>query len=288
MNDWQKAGKIAAQAREYAVEVCKIGKSYTYVVDKVEDFIRKKGASPAFPMDLSVNDIAAHYCPYIDDKNILQKGDLVKLDIGVHVNGRVADNACTVELGTTKWKGLIKASKDACLAACELAVPDAPIRNLGKIIDETIKDAGFQTITNLSGHGVEEWIVHTSPTIPNYDNGNETKLKEGTHIAIEPFATTGVGAVKDGKGCGVYMLLEKRPLRMDSAKKLLMYIEKNYNTLPFTERWLKDFKNIKFLLALLEKENILKQYSVLPEKNGGFVSQYEDTVEVGTGVTTKL
>jgi len=288
MNDWQKAGKIAAEAREYAIEVCQIGKTYTHVVDKVEDFIRKKGAQPAFPMDISVNAIAAHYCPYIDDKNILQKGDLVKLDIGVHVDGAVADNACTVELGTTKWKALIKASKDACLAACDLAVPDTPIRNIGKIVEQTITDAGFQPITNLSGHGVERWIVHTPPTIPNYDNGNATKLKEGMHIAIEPFATDGSGAVKDGKGDGVYMLQQKKPLRLDSAKKLLMQIEKNYNTLPFTERWLKDVKNVKFLLGLLEKENILRQYTVLPEKSGGMVTQHENTIEIGTGITTKI
>ncbi|MDP3917373.1 MAG: type II methionyl aminopeptidase [Nanoarchaeota archaeon] len=288
MDDWQKAGKIAAEAREYAKEICRIGKTYTYVADKVEEFIIKKGAFPAFPMDISVNSIAAHYCPYINDENVLEKGDLVKLDIGAHVNGAVADNACTVEIGTDEHKELILASKDACDAGCEKAIPGAMIKNIGKVIDETIRSHGFVPITNLSGHGLDRWIVHDAPTIPNYDNGNEMKLEEGQHIAIEPFATDGIGSVKEGKPCGVYAFLEKKPVRLDSARKLMSQIEKDYKTLPFTERWLKDVKNIKFLLKLLEQAEVVKQYTVLPEKNGGMVSQYENTVCVGKGVTTKI
>lgn len=288
MNDWLKAGKIAADAREYAVGICKAGKTYTEVADKTEDFIIKKGAFPAFPMDVSVNHVAAHYCPFIDDESVLEKGDLVKLDIGVHVNGAVADNAITVELGTNKYRDLILASKDACLAACEIAVPGTEISKLGKVVEETITSAGFSPITNLSGHGVDLWQVHTEPTIPNYDNGNSKKLFEGQHIAIEPFATTGVGSIKEGKPCGVYAFLGKKPVRLDGARKLMAKIEKDYKTLPFTERWLKDVKNVKFLLSLLEKAGVVKQYTVLPEKKDGMVSQYENTVEVGTGITTKV
>ena len=288
MNDWRKAGKIAAEAREYAKEVCKAGKTYTFVVDKVEDFIKKKGAFPGFPMDISVNSVAAHYCPFIDDDNVLEKGDLVKLDVGVHINGAIADNACTVEIGTNNWKDLISASKEACLAACEIATPGNAVRNIGKIVEETITSAGFTPIGNLAGHGLELWNVHTSPTMPNFDNGNETKLEEGHYIAIEPFATDGIGAVSEGKPCGVYALLEKKPVRLDSARKLMNQIEKDYKTLPFTERWLKDVKNIKFLLNLLEKSGVVQQYTILPEKNGGMVSQHENTIEIGTGITTRV
>ena len=287
MNDWFKAGKIAAEAREYAVSICKPGKTYTEVVDKTEESIIKKGGFPAFPMDISVNQIAAHYCPFIDDDNVLEKGDLVKLDIGVHVNGAVADNAITVELGTNDYRDMILASKDACLAACEIATPGTEIGKLGKVIEETITGAGFNPITNLSGHGVDYWKVHTDPTIPNYDNGNPNKLVEGQHIAIEPFATDGEGAVKEGKPCGVYAFLGKKPMGLDSARKLMGQIERDYKTLPFTERWLKDVKNAKFLLNMLEKAGVVKQYTILPEKKG-MVTQYENTVEIGNGITTKV
>ncbi len=290
MNDWLKAGKLAAQAREYAQEVCVAGKSYTYIVDTVEDFIIKRGGFPAFPMDISVNHVAAHYCPFIDDpeENIVKKGDVIKLDIGVHINGAVADNACTVEIGTNKWAKLIRASKEACLAACDLATPGRPIYQLGAIVEDTIRSHGFNPITNLSGHGVGLWQVHTAPAIPNYDNGNKKTLVEGQYIAIEPFATDGIGSVSEGKPCGVYGFLQKKPVRLPGARKLMGHIEKTYNTLPFTERWLKDTPNIKFLLALLEREGVIKQYTILPEKKNGMVTQHENTIEIGTGITTKI
>ncbi len=288
MNDWEKAGKIGAQAREYAASLCKVGKTYVEFVDSVEEFIIKKGGFPAFPMDLSVDAMAAHYCPFIDDKGVLKKGDVVKLDIGVHVNGCVVDNAMTVEIGSDKYKELIKCCKEACLAGCEEAKPNAEINKIGKVIAEIIKDAGFTHISNLSGHGVGKWEVHCAPTIPNFDNGNKTKLKEGQYIAIEPFSTTGVGQVKEGKLSGVYGFIEKKPVRLDSARKLMGKIEKDYKTLPFTERWLKDVKNIKFLLGILEKTGVIQQYKQLPEKSGGIVAQYENTVCVGKGIITKI
>jgi methionyl aminopeptidase len=288
MDDWEKAGKIGAEAREYAVELCKIGKTYAFIADSVEDFIIKKGGFPAFPMDVSVNNMAAHYCPFIDDKGILEKGDVVKLDIGVHVNGYVVDNATTVEVGSDKYKDLIKCCKEACVAGCEQALPDVEVKNIGKVIAQTIKDAGFTHISNLSGHGVGRWEVHCAPTIPNFDNGNDAKLIEGQHIAIEPFSTTGIGQVKEGKMSGVYQFVEKKPVRLDGARKLMIKIEKEYKSLPFTERWLKDVPNVKFLLGLLEKSGVIEQYKQLPEKSGGVVAQQENTICIGKGVITKI
>jgi methionyl aminopeptidase len=286
--DWLKAGKIGAEAREYAVELCKVGKTYSFIADSVEDFIIKKGGFPAFPMDVSVNNMAAHYCPFIDDKGVLEKGDVVKLDIGVHVNGCVVDNATTVEVGSDKHKELIKCCKEACVAGCEKAVPDVEVRKIGEVIAQTIKDAGFTHISNLSGHGVGKWKVHCSPTIPNFDNGNKAKLTEGEYIAIEPFSTTGIGQVKEGKMSGVYRFVEKKPTRLDGARKLMTKIDKEYNGLPFTERWLKDVQNVKFLLGILEKSGAIEQYKQLPEKSGGIVAQQENTVCVGKGVITKI
>tara|TARA_Y100000310_G_scaffold231157_1_gene233672 strand:+ start:1704 stop:2570 length:867 start_codon:yes stop_codon:yes gene_type:complete len=288
MNDWMKAGKIAAEAREYAKKICKEGNLYSEIANNVEDFIKGKNAGIAFPMDVSVNNMAAHYCPFLDDKSVIIKGDVVKLDIGVHVNGHVADNACTVEVGTNKWAELIKSSKDACDAGCEIAVPGYKIRKIGKVIQDTIEGNGFVSISNLSGHGVGVYEVHLPPTIPNYDNGDKTMLEEGQHIAIEPFATDGKGFVKKGKLSGVYRFIAKKPVRLDGARKLMSFIEKEYKTLPFTERWLGDFKNVKFLLKLLKRDGVIEEYEQLPEEAGGMVSQYENTVEVGVGVTTKI
>lgn len=286
MNDWQKAGEIARKAREYAVSITQVGMKHLDVVEKTEQKIRDLGGKPAFPMDLSVNAMAAHVTPKVDDGNVVMKGDLIKLDIGAHVNGCVADTAVTVEVGTTKWKELIKAANDAVKAAIEQAIPGNQIRNIGKVIEQTIVHAGFKNIKNLSGHGLNEWIVHDAPTIPNYDNGDTTKLLEGQHIAIEPFATPGIGAVGEGKPCGVYMLIALRPVRLQSLRDMVRYIQEEFQTLPFCARWVKHMPNHQFALRQLEKEGVLKQYTDLPEKSGGMVSQAEHTVEVGTGQLT--
>jgi len=288
MDDWKKSGKIAAEAREYAKSICKKGVKYIEISNKIEEFIKKKGGKVAFPVDISVGSVAAHDSPFLGDSRVIEKGDLVKFDIGVHVNGRVADNACTVEVGGTKWKDMIKAAEEAVKAGVEVAVPGCSVNKIGKVIKETISGYGFVPIVNLSGHGVGVYEIHTSPTIPNHDNGDETKLKEGQHIAIEPFATNGVGYVKEGKGSGIYRLVMKKPVRLAGARKLIEFVEKEYKTLPFAERWLKDFKNVKFLLSLLKREGVFEEYPQLPERSGGMVSQYENTIEVGKGVLTKV
>ena len=286
MNDWHKAGEIARKAREYAASITKAGMKHLDIVEKTEQKIRDLGGKPAIPMDVSVNAMAAHVTPKVDDDAVVMKGDVIKLDIGAHVNGCVADTAVTVEVGTTHWKNLIQAANDAVKAAIEQAVPGNQIRNIGKVIEHTIVDAGFKSIKNLSGHGLNEWIVHDAPTIPNYDNGDTTKLVKGQHIAIEPFATPGVGAVGEGKPCGVYMLVALRPVRLQSLRDMVRYIQEEFQTLPFCARWVKHMPNHQFALRQLEKEGLLKQYTDLPEKSGGMVSQAEHTVEVGIGQLT--
>ena len=286
MNDWQKAGKIACEAREYALTLARVGARHLDLVEAVEKKIVELGGKPAFPMDVSVNYMAAHVTPKVDDPSVLHVGDLVKLDIGAHVNGCVADTAVTVEIGTTQWKELIRASEQALKAAIEQCIPGSQIRTIGRAINQTITDHGFKAITNLSGHGLGEWIVHDEPTIPNFDNGDTTPLVEGQHIAIEPFATTGIGVVGGGKPCGVYMIQQIKPVRLQSLRAALEYCMAEFNTLPFCARWIKQVPNYQFVLRELERAGILKQYTDLPEKSKGMVSQAEHTVEVGTGQIT--
>ncbi len=286
MDNWKKSGEIARKAKEYAITLCQEGTLYREIADQVEAKIRELGGQPAFPMDVSVNSLAAHDCPFIQDPRVLIRGDVVKLDIGVHIEGCVTDNACTVEIGTHQHSSLIKASEDALRVAIDLVKPGLEIWKIGQAVEDAIKTHGFSPITNLCGHGVELYIIHDKPTIPNYNNGDKTKLMEGQKIAIEPFATTGVGAVKDGKPAGIYRFLQKRPVRLPQARQLLDFIEKTYKTLPFTERWLTQFTNVRFLLSLLERDGSITQYTQLPERSGGVVSQAEKTIEVGYGILT--
>ena len=282
MNDYIKSGEIAAKAREFGKKLCKENTLILEIAEKIEAKMLELGGKPAFPVDVSINHVAAHATPLENDKTKLKKGDLVKLDIGVHVNGAVTDTACTVEVSTNKCNNLIKASENALNEALKIVKPGVKVREIGKVIHDTIVKAGFSPIRNLSGHGLDKFEIHTKPTIPNYDNNDETKLEKDMIIAIEPFATTGIGEIIEGKPSNVYALIEKKPVRLNDARKILDFIEKEYKTLPFAARWLnKKFKNANFVLRVLEKEGIIKQYSQLPEKAKGNVSQAEHSLIVG-------
>ncbi len=286
MKDYIKSGEICKKVREYGITLIREGTKLLDVAEKIEEKIEEFGGKCAFPVDVSLNYVAAHDTPKINDDRILLKGDVVKLDIGVHVNGKVSDTAVTVEIGTKRFDKLILASEVALKKAIDIIKPGVKIREIGKVIQETIQGYGYSPIINLSGHGLDDYEVHAKPTIPNYDNGNNTELTEGMTIAIEPFATDGEGKVSEGKPSGIYSLINEKNIRNSNARKILSFIVEEYKTLPFCERWIiKKFGNgAKLSLLLLEREGIIKQYNVLPEKNKGQVSQAERTVIVGKGV----
>ena len=286
MDTWEQAAKISAQAREYGKTLCVEGAKHLDIAEKVEGKIRELGGKPSFPVDISVNSMAAHASPFPNDLKVLEKGDIVKLDLGAHIDGHVTDTEITVEVGSNKHVKLIKAAADALQAAIDVVQPGVKLCQVGAAIEDVITSAGFQPIRNLSGHGLGLWNVHTAPTIPNYDNGDQTTLEAGQHIAIEPFATDGEGLIKEGKPAGIYGLVQLKPVRLDSARKLLQFIQKEYQTLPFSARWVQHLSSANVALRILEKEGCIQQYTELPERSGGLVSQKEHTIEVGKGILT--
>ncbi len=286
MDDYIKSGEICKKVREYGVSLLKEDTKFIDIAEKIEDKIIELGGEPAFPVDIGINHLAAHDSPRYNDERILKKGDVVKLDVGVHVNGAIADTAVTVEIGTSKYKKLIESAEEALKKAIEVAKPGIEIRKIGVVIKETIENYGYIPIVNLSGHRLDKYEVHAIPSIPNIDNGDNTKLKEGQVFAIEPFATNGAGKVIEGRPSGIYGLILIKNVRDKNTRELLKYLVEKYKTLPFSERWLiKKFGlKIKFSLLSLEREGVIKQYTILPEKNAGQVAQAERTLIIGKGV----
>jgi len=281
MEDWIKAGKITAECINYAKELVGVGLSYLETAEKIEKNIFDLGGKCAFPVNISVNEIAAHDTPFMDDKRVFKEGDLVKIDIGVSVNGAIGDSAVTIDLGDNKE--LVKASEKALSEAIKVIKLGVELREIGKKINEAIKSFGFNPIKNLSGHGLDRYKVHTGLNIPNYDNLDNKGLERG-YIAIEPFATTGGGKIAEGKRSGIYKLEKVKPVRNNLARDLLKFISKEYQTLPFAKRWLKSFKALNFSLNALEKEGIIKEYPLLVESSKGMVSQAEHTLYIGKEV----
>lgn len=285
LKKWEQAGKIAAEALEYGKNLIKKGESLLKISDLIDEKIVKLGAKPAWPSQISCNEIAAHYCADPDD-SVKFEDEVVSLDVGVHVDGFVGDNACTIDL-SGKYKDLLKASEEALNNAIKIIKPGTKVRDIGKEIEQTIKSFGFKPVYNLSGHGISRWVIHDSPSIPNYDNKIETELKENQIIAIEPFSTTGTGMIEDTEKANLFSLVNKKPVRSPFAREILEFVHKEYNTLPFTTRWLsKIFGLGKTNLALKEllRLGILESHPPLVEKAKGMVSVFEKTVLVGEKV----
>lgn len=284
------AGRIAKECLEYGAGLVKKGALLLDVSDKIEAKIAKMGGVPAFPAQLSFNMTAAHNCADPDDKTAFED-DIVKIDVGVHVGGAVADNAMTVDL-SGKWADLVKASKEACHAAEKVLGPGVKVCDVGREIDSVISSFGYKSIRNLCGHGVGLFSIHQDPTIPNYDNEDDTELEEGMFIAVEPFATPGAGLVAETERSNIFMFRERRPVRSPYAKDLLKEVEQRQE-LPFTSRWYSPkFGSAKLNLGLKELLacGAIKAYPPLNEVSKAVVSQHENTFLItanGAKMTTK-
>lgn len=289
MEDWEKAGKIAAEVLEFGKKLVKVDTPLLEVAEKIDEKIISLGGKPAFPVNISINHIAAHYSPYPDDETTFQQGELVKLDVGVHIDGAIGDTACTIDLGDNKE--LVEASERALQEALKMFTPGMKIGEIGKVVQKTIQEYNFVPIINLSGHQVEKYDLHAGITIPNYDNSDPHILKEGQVFAVEPFATNGEGKIIEGKPSGIYKISNIKPVRDPKIRKMIQFIAEEYHGLPFAKRWIvKKFPNANFALTLLENQGVIQQYAQLSEKIKGLVSQAEHTVIVGEKpkITTKI
>lgn len=276
-----EAGKIASQVKKYAREIIKKDVPLLEIAEKIEEKIFELGGKPAFPTNLSINEIAAHFTPSHDDKT--KAHGLLKIDLGVHIDGWIADTAFSIDLENSEEnKKLIEASEQALENAIKIFKEGINLDEIGSIIEKTIEEKGFIPVRNLSGHSMEKYDLHAGITIPNTSDKINYELKEGLY-AIEPFATNGSGRVRDGKPSGIYQLTSEKNVRSPIAREVLNFIIKEYSTLPFCSRWLVKKFGAKALFGLkqLEENENLHQFPQLIESGKGIVAQAENTVLVG-------
>lgn len=285
-----KAGKIASEVREYIKQIVKKDALLFDIAEKIEGKIKELGGKPAFPTNLSINDIAAHYTPSFDDKT--KAYGLLKIDFGVHVDGWVADTSISMDLDNTEEnKILIKAAEEALANALRIAKSGIMFSEIGKEIEKTIGSYKANPIINLTGHSISHYDLHSGATIPNYDNGSKSIMEEGTY-AIEPFTTFGNGRVYDGKPSGIYSLVDEKNVRSPIARMVLDLVIREYSTLPFCSRWIvKELgQSALFGLKQLEDNGNLTQFDQLIEVSHRNVAQAEHTLIIEkdkTLVTTK-
>lgn len=281
MNDdifskYMEAGALAKRFRDEAAAMVLPDVSILELVDTIEQAIRDEGAGIAFPLNISINEDAAHDTAGPGDDRLFSEGDVVKVDLGVHIDGYVADTATTVDLGDNAL--LVEASREALNAAIALVRPGITTGEMGTVIQREIESRGFRPVANLTGHGLSQYSLHGEPMIPNVAMTGGAVLEEGMVFAVEPFATSGTGLVSDSSRTVIYSQIANRGVRLASAKRVLDQI-RNRRSLPFSRRWLTGDK-IDLALSTLKKNGVVRGYPVLHDIPGSFVSQAEHTLIV--------
>ncbi|MDE1825439.1 MAG: type II methionyl aminopeptidase [Candidatus Micrarchaeota archaeon] len=271
--------EIINQARQ----MVKPGVRMIEVARKVEELILKKELQCAFPINLSVNERAAHYTPSFDDQTIFSEKDVVKVDIGLREQDMLTDCAVTVDLSGNHSK-LMEATQEALEAAISSVREGRRVCDIGKEVEKVTKRHGVLPIRNLGGHGIGEGELHANYFIPNFDNGDVTELREGDMIAVEVFLTDGKGEVEDGEYNQIFRKFPGVSARERDKREVSDYIDENYRTYPFALRWLVEKFGSEFraraTLNELARQDALESFPVLVEKGRGTVVQFEKSVIV--------
>ena len=290
IEDYVKAGKIAGEVRENVRQKDWIGSTLAEICEYVESEIIKRGAKCAFPVNTSLNEVAAHYTAEPNDPKTVSDSDLVKIDLGAQINGYIADTAVTVNYDP-QYDSLVQAAENALQAAMSMIKVGVKSKDVGRKIQNTIMDMGLKPIANLSGHSLDQYTIHAGKTVPNMWTIGSFSFSENEAFACEPFVTTknALGFVRNGKIKNIFALASRKMTKDDEADKLLEYIWNNFNMLPFALRWIvKEWeeKEARRLLDFLVKKKVVKAYAILVEANGKTVAQAEHTfIPTQTGVT---
>jgi methionyl aminopeptidase len=276
-----QVGRVAKRAVDLAVKLVKPGVSINYVATTIENYIREQGCIPAFPVNIGINSVAAHYTPIYNDNSTIPEQGVVKIDVGVHLDGYIADTATSVALSPV-FEGLVEASRKALEKVLEIIRPGIKALEIGKVIEYTIRSYGFNPVKNLSGHGIERYTIHSGVVIPNYGDILARHRLIGGVYAIEPFATNGAGFVKELDIATIYSLRHAKTTLRGGTMVFYERVYRERLTLPFTLRWyassVDEYNSLLKTIEELAERKLLVKYPVLVEKTGGYVSQHEHTI----------
>jgi len=282
LQKYEKAGKIAREVREEVKNFVHEDMLLIDICERVESLIRKKGGKPAFPCNVSVNEIAAHYTSPPWDKQVVPKGSIVKVDIGAHIDGYIADTAVTLCFSQGQ-KNLVETAEKALETAVKILCPGLSFSRFGSTIELVIKDNGFKPVSNLTGHQVGQYLIHAGKSLPNVSHFSISRISEGEIYAVEPFITVAdaAGRVRSSPETYIFRFSKQKTLKTPYAKQLLDFIKENFFTLPFAERWLRAAvppNHFKEAFLELISSKSLTSYLVFIEASGKPVAQAEHTV----------
>ncbi|MHA1675341.1 MAG: type II methionyl aminopeptidase [Promethearchaeota archaeon] len=282
LESFRKAGEIHKQVVEFIKPQVKVGAKYLDICEAAEGKLIELGGEIGFPTNVCVNEVAAHYTSPPNDESVIMDGDVVKVDIGVSVEGYVADGAFTISLNNDPGtQNIVLAVETAVLKGISMIKPGVKANEIGKATQKIIKGFGFNPIRDLSGHSLEKWQVHGYKEIPNVAAPSGTTFEEGDVFALECFASTGTGTITRAPHCHIYeynISTDRTPFRGKVTRRVMGWISKKKKTLPFSTRELvKEFRTGKFAIRELTNSGKLVQHHVLREAKGEYVAQFEHT-----------
>jgi methionyl aminopeptidase len=288
-----KAGKIASEQREKTRRKDHVGSTLLTICESIEREIKEKGGMPAFPINVSLNEVAAHYTAEPNDETIVRENDVLKIDIGVHVEGYIADTAVTVS-NDPHQDSLIKSAENALNEAVRISRVNTKASEIGKLIENTISKTGFKPIQNLSGHSLAQYTIHAGKSIPNISTvGSSFSLLSSQAYAIEPFVTMkdGQGVVFEGNIRNIFAIISRKPAKDEIVNEFLSYLWNRFRTLPFALRWILDRYDegeARRLLDMLIKKRNVHAYPILIEGKNKYVAQAEHTIVPLDGSTNVI
>ena len=284
LEKYLEAGKIAVRLKDEALRIVDVGVPLLEVCERLERLTVELGGKPAFPVNIGVNDVTAHYTSPAGDLIVVPEGSIVKLDVGVHVDGYIADTAVTVAF-SPEHEELILSAQAALQNAVETIKPGVKVSEVGAAIEKTISRFGHKPIRNLMGHRIERYRLHTGKSIPNVSGMGGGKIEEGEIYAVEPFTTLqeAAGFVRDSNETFIFRYGREKRLKSVDTRALMDHVKKEHRFLPFASRWLRtelDLQSFEAAFVELVASKCVIPYRVLVEARGFPVSQAEHTVIV--------
>jgi len=281
LRNYVRAGEIAKEAREFGVSHVRAGMSSLELANAIEGLILERGARCAFPVNIGVNEVAAHYTPSRDNNLVFKTGDVVKIDVGAHVDGYAADTAATVEVGTTRYADMIKSAQDALTMVIEMVRPGTPLSSIGATVSRTIREAGFRPVENLTGHSMERYNLHAGLSIPNIETKDKSAVAEGMILAIEPFSTAGSAGKVGGRGRGPIFRIVRERRAPSEVTALFEKMRNEFGGFPFAGRWCEKLApSPEPLVTKMFRLGMIMSYPILTELSNGCVAQAEHSVLV--------
>ena len=276
-----ESGRILAMARKYVKSMQIRGRSVVDVCEEVEGKIREFGGKPAFPCNVGINEVAAHYTSPWNDTSLVPDGSIVKVDFGVELDGFATDTAMPVSLSPT-YDSMIIAAEAALQEAVSAVAPGRKLSDVGGVVEKCIERYGFRPIRNLTGHKITRYNLHAGKSVPNVAGIESGRFEVGEVYAIEPFVTyrNAEGAVTDGDAAYIYRLVKTKGAKSQEANRLIEYIRETYHTLPFASRWIHNsWRGGSFeAFEELVSRRCVVGYPVLVEVSGQPIAQAEHTV----------